>query len=199
MGIGGNLKHWRQVRGLTQPELAERAGIEQSYLSKLENGRSQASEQVRERLASALGIDVETLTKDPSENGRIRRFGIAALAGAALLATGFVVGYLASGYELRKVRNEATRLETVWSLAPAGVELTQVDINAANSTLPARARVVGTHTSRDDVRLYATRLLDSGVLGTRLENMEIFGDAEPAYFIIDISGEPSAPPAPQAK
>ncbi|WP_229381076.1 helix-turn-helix domain-containing protein [Shewanella psychropiezotolerans] len=40
MTLGQQLKQFRIDRGFSQPELAELAGIEQSYLSKLENDKS---------------------------------------------------------------------------------------------------------------------------------------------------------------
>ena len=43
MSFQENLRTLRLARGLTQPLLAEKADIEQSYLSKLENGRSKPS------------------------------------------------------------------------------------------------------------------------------------------------------------
>ena len=39
MRLGERLRQLRQARDLTQPELADAIGIEQSYLSKLENDK----------------------------------------------------------------------------------------------------------------------------------------------------------------
>lgn len=38
--FGGLLRHWRQIRGISQQQLAERAGISTRHLSFLETGRS---------------------------------------------------------------------------------------------------------------------------------------------------------------
>ncbi|MBS7457160.1 helix-turn-helix domain-containing protein [Coralloluteibacterium stylophorae] len=56
MKFGDYLRHARVQRGWTQPEAAARAGIEQSYLSKLETGKSIPSGEIYDRLAGAYGI-----------------------------------------------------------------------------------------------------------------------------------------------
>jgi len=43
MNIGEKIKQLRTEKNLTQPQLAEAIGIEQSYLSKLENDKSTPS------------------------------------------------------------------------------------------------------------------------------------------------------------
>jgi transcriptional regulator with XRE-family HTH domain len=54
--FGRHLKQWRRHRGLSQLELAVRAGVSQRYLSFIETGRSRPGEQVVERVAEALEI-----------------------------------------------------------------------------------------------------------------------------------------------
>lgn len=61
MNFGEKLKKLRQQRELSQPDLAEAAQIEQSYLSKLENGRSLPSPDVLNRLMIALQVTIESL------------------------------------------------------------------------------------------------------------------------------------------
>lgn len=56
MTLGETLKLLRTEHNLTQPELAERARIEQSYLSKLENDKATPSFDIINRLAQALGL-----------------------------------------------------------------------------------------------------------------------------------------------
>ncbi|MDX1454577.1 MAG: helix-turn-helix transcriptional regulator [Gammaproteobacteria bacterium] len=186
MSLGTNLKHWRQVRGLTQPELAERAEIEQSYLSKLENDRSQASEGVLDRLATALEIDLDTLQRDPTRNGQLKKAVIAAALVLGLLGSGFYAGYSLSDYEVRKVSKDAERVATVWSLAPDGVHVMGV-----GSYKEGLQRVHGRFAEPEDstqVQVYAARLLREGVLGTELE--EIFITPENKHFSITIKGDP---------
>ena len=59
MTLGQQLKQFRVDRGFSQPELAELAGIEQSYLSKLENDKSVPSNDIFRALLKALTITVE--------------------------------------------------------------------------------------------------------------------------------------------
>ena len=61
MTFGDYLRQLRDDKSWTQPEAALKAGIEQSYLSKLETGKSIPSEDVFERLATAYGIAVDDL------------------------------------------------------------------------------------------------------------------------------------------
>ncbi|WP_394204306.1 helix-turn-helix domain-containing protein [Shewanella waksmanii] len=56
MTLGKRLKQCRTERNLSQPELAELAGIEQSYLSKLENDKSLPSNDVFRQLMTALAM-----------------------------------------------------------------------------------------------------------------------------------------------
>lgn len=61
MTFGDYLRRLREAHGWTQPEAAAKADIEQSYLSKLETGRSYPSEDVYSRLARLYSIDNEEL------------------------------------------------------------------------------------------------------------------------------------------
>ena len=54
--LARNLKKNRRKLGLTQPELAERAGLSTHYLGMVEIARNFPSADVLERLATALGI-----------------------------------------------------------------------------------------------------------------------------------------------
>jgi transcriptional regulator with XRE-family HTH domain len=70
MHLGQAIKFCRQQRNLTQPELAERAGISPSYLSVLEKGKRDPSFSMIEKIARALDIPLSLLifiATDPSE------------------------------------------------------------------------------------------------------------------------------------
>jgi len=51
----------REYRGLTQAQLAEKAGIEQPQISAIENGRRTGTAQTLKALATALGAPLEVL------------------------------------------------------------------------------------------------------------------------------------------
>jgi transcriptional regulator with XRE-family HTH domain len=55
------LRAWREYLGFTQAELAEKAGITQAALSQIENGESRLRKATKEKLASAMGINLEQL------------------------------------------------------------------------------------------------------------------------------------------
>ena len=57
------LKSLRAKRGLTQKELAERAGISHGYLARLETARQDPSLTVLEKLAEALSVKVRALVE----------------------------------------------------------------------------------------------------------------------------------------
>jgi transcriptional regulator with XRE-family HTH domain len=56
-----NLKENRRRLGITQPELAERAGLSTHYLGMIEIARNFPTADVLERLAAALGINPNEL------------------------------------------------------------------------------------------------------------------------------------------
>jgi transcriptional regulator with XRE-family HTH domain len=74
------VRELRRERGWTQPALAERARIEQSYLSKLENGRAKPSREVCERLAAALDVPLERLLADAAAPSAAQSVAAAAAA-----------------------------------------------------------------------------------------------------------------------
>ncbi len=61
MTLGEQLKQIRTKKGLSQPELAEISGIEQSYLSKLENDKSLPSNDILRKLLIAFDITLPEL------------------------------------------------------------------------------------------------------------------------------------------
>lgn len=62
--LGKMLRALRKKCGLNQGELADRAGINRSYLSNLENGHSNPTIDVLEKLAQGLGIGMNDLFPD---------------------------------------------------------------------------------------------------------------------------------------
>jgi len=61
MTLGEQFKKIRAEKGLSQPELAELANIEQSYLSKLENDKSLPSSEVLRKLLKAFKVTLVEL------------------------------------------------------------------------------------------------------------------------------------------
>jgi len=61
MALGQHIKDLRIQQGLSQGALALRVKIDVTYLSKLENGRRRASDDVVRSLADALGVDAASL------------------------------------------------------------------------------------------------------------------------------------------
>ena len=60
MNFGEKVKQLRAERNLTQPQLAQAIGIEQSYLSKLENDKSVPSAEIFQSILRAFSLDVAT-------------------------------------------------------------------------------------------------------------------------------------------
>ncbi len=60
MNFGEKVKQLRAERNLTQPQLAQAIGIEQSYLSKLENDKSVPSADIFQAILRAFSVDVTT-------------------------------------------------------------------------------------------------------------------------------------------
>lgn len=66
--FGERLKAIRREKGLSQGDLADRAGINRSYLSMIENGHSSPTLDVVERLAVGMGVTLWRLISDVNEN-----------------------------------------------------------------------------------------------------------------------------------
>jgi transcriptional regulator with XRE-family HTH domain len=62
LGIGRNIAKLRQAKGLKQKQLAEKAGISVSYLSRIEEGSCpQPHIKTLSRIAFALGLGINEL------------------------------------------------------------------------------------------------------------------------------------------
>lgn len=61
--VGLNVQGLRRERMFSQEELAHRASMHQTYLSGIERGRRNASVLVLGRIAEALGVDLQDLTR----------------------------------------------------------------------------------------------------------------------------------------
>lgn len=62
------LKSWRKHRGLTQDKLAQRSGLSKPFISQLETGKRQYSQDVLELLAQTLRCSPpDLLMRDPTD------------------------------------------------------------------------------------------------------------------------------------
>jgi transcriptional regulator with XRE-family HTH domain len=61
--LGANLRRARQRTGLTQAELAQRAGLAQPAISLIEAGQANPTVQTIQQLANALGCPLAELLK----------------------------------------------------------------------------------------------------------------------------------------
>jgi transcriptional regulator with XRE-family HTH domain len=68
MKLSEKIKLLRTSKNMTQPELATKAGIEQSYLSKLENDKGTPSYEIIHRIAQAFGMSGMELINSLSQS-----------------------------------------------------------------------------------------------------------------------------------
>ena len=61
--VGLNLQRLRRDKGLSQEDLSGRSGVHQTYLSGVERGKRNPTIMVLDRIARALGADLEDLTR----------------------------------------------------------------------------------------------------------------------------------------
>lgn len=61
------VKHYRQLRGLTQKRLAQKCGLNQSYISKLESDDTGITVRVLQVLSDTLNVPLEALVYGPLE------------------------------------------------------------------------------------------------------------------------------------
>ena len=67
--IAAGVRSWRQMRGLTQKQLASAAQLPRTYISRIENGRILPGLSTLERVAIALQIGLPTLLDRRCRNG----------------------------------------------------------------------------------------------------------------------------------
>ena len=72
INIAGNVRRLRRVQGLTQMALAERSGLCQSWISRLERRAENPSIETLQRLATGLRIEVRDLLDSPGIGGSLR-------------------------------------------------------------------------------------------------------------------------------
>ena len=63
MSFGQRLKYLRTSLGITQEELALKIGIQKQHISRYENDRCEPNIRTAKRIADALGVSLEELSK----------------------------------------------------------------------------------------------------------------------------------------
>jgi transcriptional regulator with XRE-family HTH domain len=61
------LKYWRKRRGLSQAELARRAGLRSDYVFRVENGRRGCNPETARLLADLLEVELQALRRKPDD------------------------------------------------------------------------------------------------------------------------------------
>ncbi len=68
ISTGEKIKHWRQKKGFTQKQLAEKAGLTLATIGRIETGMRQGTNiTTLQRIAEALGISLDKLLNPPKE------------------------------------------------------------------------------------------------------------------------------------
>lgn len=67
--FGAVLREKRQEAGISQEQLADRAGLHRTYVSLIERGKRTASIEVVRRVASALGVTMAELISATEKRG----------------------------------------------------------------------------------------------------------------------------------
>ena len=71
MSIGENIKKFREAKGFTQQQLADRVGVERHYISMFECGSRSPNMNLGDALAEALGCSLlELLGRDSPQSGQ---------------------------------------------------------------------------------------------------------------------------------
>ena len=72
MTLGQKIRNRREELGLTQPELSEKSGVSQPYISLLEKNRINPSVTYAVKISKALAISVEELIDERADKNGIR-------------------------------------------------------------------------------------------------------------------------------
>lgn len=68
--FAARLRRLRTERGISQEELAHRAGLDRTYVSSCEAGRRNVTIRTISRLSEALCVDAAALVSDLEQSGR---------------------------------------------------------------------------------------------------------------------------------
>jgi transcriptional regulator with XRE-family HTH domain len=55
------LRVWREYRGMTLQDLADKVGVSRGYLSEIEIGKQDGSVRVMKKVATALNVDLDEI------------------------------------------------------------------------------------------------------------------------------------------
>ncbi len=75
---GPAIRRLREQEGITRTQLARRAGIHLSVMSRIESGEKNGSPATRLALAHALGVNLDAITHDVPRRPRMPRLEAAA-------------------------------------------------------------------------------------------------------------------------
>lgn len=68
--LGERVKRARQERGLSQSDLAERLGLSDAYISKIEMGKNAMTVTVLAKLSDALGVSTDWLLRNQTREAQ---------------------------------------------------------------------------------------------------------------------------------
>jgi transcriptional regulator with XRE-family HTH domain len=75
--LAANMKNLRNILGLSQAKLAEKADTASNYIALIETGKRFPTPQMIERIAIALGVDTpELFSVKPTESNRKRTMSV---------------------------------------------------------------------------------------------------------------------------
>ena len=69
IAFGNSLRRHREARGMSQAEFALRSGIDPTYYGRIERGEHSATVEKCQKMATALGLDLEGLFSDDANEG----------------------------------------------------------------------------------------------------------------------------------
>ncbi|MES2209724.1 MAG: helix-turn-helix transcriptional regulator [Chloroflexota bacterium] len=71
--VGGEMRRWRQTRGLTLAQVGDQSGLNVGYLSQIENGKAVPSLDALTAIAAALDVPIAWLFLDSAPAPRVVR------------------------------------------------------------------------------------------------------------------------------
>lgn len=197
LSIGPALRRWREVRRLSQLELAVRADISTRHLSFVETGRSRPSPEMVLRLAEHLDLPLRERNRLLLAAGYAPAYSQTALTAPRMAPARAAVGQVLAGHE----PYPAVVVDCSWQMVDANQSLTVFTDLVAPDLLAPPVNVLRVSLHPDGLAPHIANLGQwrAHLLARLARQVELTGDAGLAALDGELRGYPSDGPEPDVE